>query len=183
LAGASLGYAFLKSIQDYQSQYTDDPNILVSTEQKTLIEYVLLGDPSIHPVSSSQSAVDKLAVPRRFRRRVARARIAKRIRDFLPTRSRATRAEKDMAEDVFKNAQSKIAKDDIKKFKEFGIKPTAVQVKRVDAPDPDRVQRRQSLEYCWCGQRDRGGQKQLCMLKAVTDRKGNLSRASVMYTS
>ena len=163
-------------------------DILASDEQKTLIEYVLLGDPSIHPVSSSQSAAGRLAVLSRRRRRDARAKLATGMRECLPTRSDATKAETDMADKVFIRAQetiAKIAKEDSEKLKQFKIKPTPVQVKRVDAPLPDSSETRQSLEYYWTGKRTRGGKRQFCVLKAETDRNGQLveGRTAVTYTS
>jgi Peptidase family C25 len=185
LAGDSLGCAFLACKQDYQSHYSLKDDILSSDEQKTLIEYILLGDPSIHPVSSAQSSKALLAFQSRHRRRDARAKLAAGIRSCLPTRSDATDAEKAMAEDVFISAKKGISKDDIEKLEQFNIKPTAVQVKRVDAPLPDSPETRQSLEYYWSGKRNRGGQKQFCLLKSETDRKGKLvpGRTAVLYTS
>jgi hypothetical protein len=185
LAGDSLGSAFLACKQDYQSHYSLKDNIFSSDEQKTLIEYILLGDPSIHPVSSSQSSKDLLAFQSRQRRRDAREKLAVGIRSCLPARSDATDAEKAMAEDVFIRAQKKISKDDNEKLKQFNVKPTAVQVKRVDAPLPNSQETRQSLEYYWSGKRNRGGHKQFCLLKAETDRKGKLvpGKTAVTYTS
>jgi hypothetical protein len=185
LAGDSLGCAFLACKQDYQSHYSLKDDILSSDEQKTLIEYILLGDPSIHPVSSAQSSKSLLAVQSRLRRRDARAKLAEGIRSCLPTRFDATDAEKAMSEVVFIKAQKKISKDDVEKLKQFNVKPAAVQVKRVDAPLPDSQETRQSLEYYWSGKRDRDGQSQFCLLKAETDRKGKLTpgRTAVLYTS
>jgi len=185
LAGASIGNAFLACKQDYRSHYSFEDNTLSDNEEKTLIEYILLGDPSIHPVSSSQSAADLLAVQSRRRRRDARAKLAKGIRECLPTRSPATAAETAMAEKVFTRAQKKISKEDKEKLETFQIKPTVVQVKRVDAPMPNSSETRQSLEYYWSGQRDRNGHNQSCVLKAETDRKGKLvpGSTSVLYTS
>ena len=188
LAGDSLGCAFLACKQDYQSHYSLKDDILASDEQKTLIEYVLLGDPSIHPVSSSQSAPGRLAVLSRRRRRDARAKLATGVRECFPIKSDATKAEKDMADKVFIRAQetiAKIAKEDSEKLKKFKIKPTPVQVKRVDAPLPDSSETRQSLEYYWTGKRTRGGKSQFCVLKAETDRNGQLveGRTAVTYTS
>ena len=98
LAGDSLGCALLASKQDYQSHYSLNDDILSSDEQKTLIEYILLGDPSIHPVSSSQSSKALLAFQSRQRRRDARAKLAAGMHECLPSRSDATKAEKDMAD-------------------------------------------------------------------------------------
>jgi hypothetical protein len=185
LAGDSLGSAFLACKQDYHSHYSLNDHILSNDEQKTLIEYVLLGDPSIHPVSSSQSSKGLLAYQSRQRRRDAREKLATGIRSCLPKRSPASDAEKAMAGKVFITAQKRISKDDSEKLKQFTVKPTVVQVTRVDAPLPDSQETRQSLEYYWSGKRNRGAQKQFCLLKAETDRKGKLvpGSTSVMYTS
>ena len=86
---------------------------------------------------------------------------------------------------VFIRAQKTISKEDKEKLETFQIKPTAVQVKRVDAPLPDSKETRQSLEFYWRGKRDRNGHNQFCVLKAEADRKGNLvpGRTAVIYTS
>jgi len=188
LAGDSLGNALLACKQDYKR--TTAGGVLGDEDAKTLIEYVLLGDPSIHPVISSEVAEGELAVQERQQRRVARAMLAAGIRDFLPTRSSATPAQAAMAKDVFKSAQDMIPKDSVKKLKTFGIKPTAARVKRVNSRLPafpetpsGPIRRRKSLEYYWSGRRGRGAHKQLCLLKAVTDPHGKVSRASVMYSS
>jgi hypothetical protein len=184
-AGHSIGNAFLASKQDYRSFYALEGNTLSDDEEKTLIEYILLGDPSIHPVSSSQSAADLLAVQSRRRRRDARATLAKGIRDCLPTRSPATHAEKGMAKDVFIRAKNALTENDRKRLQKFRIEPTDVAVKRVDAPLPNSSETRQSLEFYWTGKLDRGGHKQAYMLKAETDLHGNLvpGRTAMTYTS
>jgi Peptidase family C25 len=187
LAGESIGNAFLACKQDYRSHYSMKDDILAEEEEKTLIEYILLGDPSIHPVISSQSSPGLLAVQKRWRRRDARAKLAEGIRDCLPIRSDATKADKDMAKDVFKSAKEEIkkAKQGVRNLGKFGIKATAVQVKRVDAPLPKSPEMSQSLEYYWRGKRNRAGQTQFCVLKAETDRDGNLvpGRTTLTYSS
>lgn len=185
LAGESLGNAFLASKQDYRSHYSLQADILTDQEEKTLIEYVLLGDPSIHPVRTSKSSPDLLAIQSRRRRRDARAKLAAGMRECLPIKSDATETEKAMANDVLIRAQKKIAKDELEKFNKFNIKPTAVRVKKVDAPTPDSPKPRQSLEFYWSGKRNRGGQTQFCVLKAETNLKGKLVPGStaVLYTS
>ena len=93
-----------------------------------------------------------------------------------------------MAKEVFARAKA-IAKDDIKKLKEFGIKPTAVRVQRVDtrsrSPETTQsaIRRRNRWNTIGVDSALGMGHKQLCLLKAETDRKGKLWRASVMYTS
>lgn len=185
LAGESLGNAFLASKQDYRSHYSLQADILTDHEEKTLIEYVLLGDPSIHPVKTSKSSPDLLAIQSRRRRRDARAKLATGLRECLPIKKDATEAEKAMANDVLIRAQKKIAKDEVEKFNKFNFKPTAVRVKKVDAPTPDSPEPRQSLEFYWSGKRKRGGQTQFCVLKAETNLKGKLVPGStaVLYSS
>jgi hypothetical protein len=183
LEGDSIGLAFLKSKQDYHIHDSIPGKVLGPEEDKTLIEYILLGDPSIHPVTSLPDSPNTLAVQERRQRRVARELIAAGVRGLLPTRSQspATDDEKGMAPQVY---ASDIAQDAIKNIKEFTIDPADFQVQKVDVRFPKGpIRGRQSLEYHWRGQRDRGGDKQLCLLKVETDRAGRPWRASVMYTS
>jgi hypothetical protein len=189
LEGASIGRAFLESKQDNPGYYYTRGRVQGIQEEKTLIEYILLGDPSIHPVSSVPDSANLLAVQERRQRRAARVMVATGIRELLPTRSPATPAEEAKATEVF---ASDLAKDAIKKLKEFSIEPTAARVRRVDSRfpdsrktrrDPSAIRRRRSLEYYWSGQRYRAGHKQLCLLKVETDRVGRPWRTSVMYTS
>jgi len=189
LEGASIGRAFLESKQDNPGYHYTRGRVVGVQEEKTLIEYVLLGDPSIHPVSSLPDSANDLADQERRQRRVSRAMVAGGIRKLLPARSAATYEEQGWATKVY---ASKLAKKAIKNLKGFSFEPEAVQVQRVDtqfpdspatATDPSTLKRRQSLEYYWRGERDRGDHKQLCLLKVETDRKGSPWRASVMHTS
>jgi len=187
LEGESIGLAFLKSKQDYHRHDGIRGRVIDVEGEKTLIEYILLGDPSIHPVSSSESSVGALAVQERQQRRVAGAMMAAGIGKLLPTRYPATREQEAKATEVF---ASKVAKDAIKNLKGFSFEPEAVRVQRVDTRFPDSpeamrgpIQRRQSLEYYWAGKRERGGHKQLCLLKVETNLQSRPWRVSVMNTS
>jgi hypothetical protein len=189
LGGASIGRAFLESKQDNPGYHYTRGRVQGIQEEKTVIEYVLLGDPSIHPVSSLPDSANELAVQERRQRRTARALVAAGIHDLLPTRSPATREEQDMATKVF---GSDLVTDAIKDLTEFSIEPTATRVQRVytrfpDSPatatDPSATKTRRSLEYYWRGQRDRRDHTQLCLLKVETDRQARPWRVSVMYTS
>jgi hypothetical protein len=186
LEGASIGRALLESKQDNPGYTYEHGQVQGPEEEKTVIEYVLLGDPSIHPVSSVPDCANELAIQERRQRRVARAMVAAGIRDLLPTRSPATPEEENKATEVF---ASNIAKDAIKNLKGFSIKTNAVRVQRVDTRFPESpetkgpIQTRRSLEYYWSGERDRIGHKQLCLLKVEADLQGRPWRASVMYTS
>jgi hypothetical protein len=191
LEGASIGRAFLESKQDNPGYHYTRGHVLGPEEKKTVIEYILLGDPSIHPVSSVPDCANELAIQERRQRRVARALIGAGMRNLLPTRYNVTAEEKDKATEVF---TSKLAQDAIKNLKGFNIRPTAVRVHRLDtrfpespetARDRSAVKSRQSLEFYWHGKRDRGGEqdKQLCLLKVETDLQRRPWRASVLCTS
>jgi hypothetical protein len=184
LAGESIGNALLASKQNYHSFYSLEDGIFADPDVKTLIEFILLGDPSIHPVKSAQSSTNLLAIQSRRRRRDARAKLATGIRECLPKPKPATDAEKALAGDVYSRAQKKVPKDDIVKLKDFGIDPAVVQVKKLEAPVPGSPCR-QSLQFYWGGRRLRGRQKQFCVLRTETDLKGQLVPGStkVVYTS
>jgi hypothetical protein len=70
LGGRSLGHAALKARQDFVTGRVDlDPMDL-----KTLAQFILLGDPSIHPVASASA--EDAAPKRRGKRKAARSRKA-----------------------------------------------------------------------------------------------------------
>ena len=201
LGGASIGRALQESKQDYfrwLNQQGQAPGI---EEELSLIEYVLLGDPSITPVTYR---LNKLIAPGpKIRlgaeevqaRRVARARLAHGLRNLLPERKPGTSAHRARAKKLFTRAKAVKAKDDVKnirRFKEFAIKPGAVHVEKLYTPlhvsrHPKKaaIKSRQSLQYYWSGQRLSGdGQEQICLLKAETDPKtGKLWRTSVIHSS
>ena len=198
LGGASTGRAFLETKQDYLRWLNQQGQAPGIEEELTLIEYVLLGDPSITPVTYR---LNKLITPgskialgaeELQTRRVARARLAHGLRNLLPERKPATSTKRARAKKLFTRAQAATAKDNIRRFKEFAIRPSAVQVQKVytplrapgDAPNA-AIKSRQSLQYYWSKQRvSRDGQEQICLLKAETDPKtGKLLRTAVVHSS
>jgi hypothetical protein len=198
LGGASIGRAFQESKQDYLRWLNQQGQAPGIEEELTLIEYVLLGDPSITPVTYRLNRLiapgPKIALGAEEvqTRRVARARLAHGLRNLLPERKPATSAHRTRAKKLFTRAQAATAKDDIRRFKEFAIKPSAVQVEKLDTPlrasgDAKKaaIKSRQSLQYYWSGQRvSRDGQAQICLLKAETDPKtGKLWRTAVIHSS
>jgi hypothetical protein len=187
LKGSSIGRAFLDAKQIYLRRLIFEQHYgLDDGDEKTLIEYVLLGDPSIHPVIIGPRRAIALAAKDRQLRRVVRKLEAWQIRQLLPKRTPASRA---MANKVFTSALSALRKHVIKELKEFRIKPTAVRVQKVNTPlhaeGEARKAPRQTLEYYWSGRRHRDGQKQIRVLKAETDLDGNLlpQRTTVIYSS
>jgi Peptidase family C25 len=187
LEGESIGLALLKSKQDYHTHDGTRGQVVDVEGEKTLIEYVLLGDPSIHPVKSSLDSANELVVQERRQRRVARQITAAAVRKLLPTRSPATDEDEAKALAVFASDMATKARESLKGF---SIDQNAVHVQKVDTGFPDLpaikkgpAQSRQALEYYWRGKRDYGGHKQLCLLRVETDRQRRPWRASVMYTS
>jgi hypothetical protein len=182
LVGSSIGRAFLDSKTAYAYSIIDQGRILSLADEKTLIEYVLMGDPSIHPVAS---AVPKGLLPdeERRRRRVISQRLARGLRNLLPERRPPGRAEPTMAKKVFAKVKRGLAKDVRKRLKEFNIKPTAARVSKLDISLDDDIA--QPLkEYYWSGQHAQDGyHKQACLVKAQIDRNGTLCRTSVAYSS
>jgi Peptidase family C25 len=181
LRGFSIGLAFLDSKMNYAAAIIQKGNILDLGDEKTLIEYVLLGDPSIHPVTSEHPSA--LAAEERRQRRVVRQRLANGLRTLLPERRPVPTAKSGMAKKVFNRAHSTLGKGVIKELTKFRIKPAAARVEKLDTSLDAPGGSRQSLEYYWSGRRDRDGQKQICVLKAETDLEGNLCRTAVLHSS
>jgi hypothetical protein len=194
LGGASIGRAFLDAKQLYLSRliFGRHPYGLDHGDEKTLIEYVLLGDPSIHPVTTESESAAVFAAEDRRLRRLSRQLASWQVRKMLPTRQHATPEAQAMAKKVFTRAGSMLTKDLIKELKAYGIKPNTARVEklvtRIHAPREARVgpaftRSRQSLQYYWSGRRNHDGHEQIRVLKAETDLKGNVWRASVSYNS
>ncbi len=187
--GASIGRAFLDAKQIYLRRLIFDQHYgLDDGDEKTLIEYVLLGDPSIHPVRIGPRRAIALADDDRRLRRVVRKLEAWQICQLLPKRARATPS-RTTVKKVYDTAKLELKKHVIEELKEFRIKPTTVRVQKLSTPlhaaGEARKAPRQSLEYHWSGQRVRDGQKQICVLKAETDLDGNLlpRRTRVIHSS
>jgi hypothetical protein len=97
-----------------------------------------------------------------------------------------------MAQKVFIRARSSTANGFIKGSKEFRCKPIAARVEKLNTTlrvpvagrnRPGVIRSWQSLQYYWSERRVRDGHKQIRLLKAQTDQKGNLWRTSVIYSS
>jgi hypothetical protein len=58
LRHASIGRALLESKHGYMCYYLEGGGTADALDQKTMVEYVLLGDPSIHPVASKVSCTE-----------------------------------------------------------------------------------------------------------------------------
>jgi hypothetical protein len=194
LRGASIGRAFLTSKQKYIAHKSEDGGLADAMGEKTVIEYVLLGDPSIHPVGRKVSGPESaLAAEERRQRRIVLGWRAERVCKLLPTRTPASPKQRAMAEKVFNRAQRRLGQRRVKQLQKFGIKPshaivqklaTTLHIEGEDRSGPGVIpKRRQSLEYYWGGHRGRGRHRQICMMKAETDLEGNVFHTEVGYSS
>ena len=133
--------------------------------EKTLIEYILLGDPSIHPVISSQSSVGTFAVQERQQRRVAGAMMAAGIGKLLPTRLPAEPEEEAKATEVYASELPKGHREPQGVQFRTRAGPSAKSADAVlqgagnhERPHPNA----RIAGYYWTGRRGRGKQKQFC---------------------
>jgi hypothetical protein len=210
LAGASLGRTFLESKQDYLRWINQQGQAPDVADEKTLIEFVLLGDPSIHPVAVAPPAPARVAhgtrarpasalmAEERLQRRVVRAQLGDQIRGLLPTRTSATRSAVARARQVFRAAEAALGAGLVKSIKSFGVRPSSVRVHKLDTPLQGPVaaaglkrggrrrktaRSRQSIEYYWSGRRVRNGHREIRLVKVETDLKGNVLRTSLVHSS
>jgi len=187
LGGASLGRAFLEAKQDYVKYLTSQGQQPDTADEKTLLEFVLLGDPALHPVAQGPGVATttrgasptRAALPtspllqqERGQRRVVRAAIATQIRRELPERHAAA-AKAAQSKKIFDAVSSMLSSADAK-----ALSPSTVQVERVvsrtpappaDAAPATRGARpttaavpaangpRESLEYYWTARSDTPG--------------------------
>lgn len=136
LGGASLGRAMLEAKQDYLADLQRQGQTPDTADEKTMIEFVLLGDPAIHPIASTvplPARAGPMAAGRRAtlraERRVARVVVAAEVEKALPTRTKAAPPTPADASAIFKAAASLLTEVDIKAFD-----PAVASVNVVVAP-------------------------------------------------
>jgi hypothetical protein len=179
LRHASIGRALVESKHGYMCYYLENGGTADALDHKTMVEYVLLGDPSIQPVAAKVSCPEsKLDTQERTQRRAIHARRAGEIRKLLPKRVPATRAG---AKDVYNNAQTALGERVAKKLEKFDINPAGARVAKLETRIGNQT--RQSLEYYWPGKRIGNEQTQTCLVRAETDLAGHLYRAYVGYST
>lgn len=209
--GASIGRALLEAKQDFLrwlAQQGQSPGL---AEQKTLIEFVLLGDPALHPVQSTAVPAAVTAAVRatrgravrgaqvtpsgreRHQRRLFRATMASSIRNTMPRRElvAAPRAARHGAAGPGLQAVALAALQD--DFGRFAVQPMAGVVRVTAGAPPAGVPRGPALaaagapleptyEYYWTGRHDDGRFQQIRLLKIETDGHGQVLRTSVLHS-
>jgi hypothetical protein len=158
LGGASIGRAALRARQRYVREIVDlDP-----TDLKTLAQFTLLGDPSVHPVRTAAPPIAGTAaddeVGNRQRRRERRAKLASEGAHLQATRATAPKAAKlPVLAPHTHQALRKIAKEagirSPERFRMFAIRPPVTPT--VDRPKgvARKVARRASTKIVTAGRR------------------------------
>lgn len=210
LDGASQGRAFLESKQDYLRRLQQNGEPLGREDEKTLIEYLLLGDPSIQPVAShvgpvraSRAAappVEEFAAQRR-QRRVYRAVLATQMRESLheriPDKPRDKHAkalykaavallglDKTAAMPRTKDVQVDRLKSEVSnpQLKAAGL-PHAVVARSRPLGLPRLAQSQETYQYYFCRRHESKGHKHVTMVRVESNAKGKMLRARVVHSS
>ena len=133
--GASLGRALLEAKQDYMADLQRQGKNPDTADEKTMLEFILLGDPAIHPIASTvplPARVGPMAYMRRAtlraERRVARVVVAAEVEKALPTRTRAAPPPPGLASRIFKAGASLLEKANLK-----GLDPQQATASRLVA--------------------------------------------------
>ena len=136
LNGASLGRAMLEAKQDFLADLKRQGATPDTADEKTMIEFVLLGDPAIHPVASTvplPAQKGRMAAARRAtlraQRRAARVIVAAEVEQVVPTRTKAASASANQAKAIFKAGADLLARVDTRMFE-----PKRASVETVAAP-------------------------------------------------
>lgn len=209
--GASLGRAFLDSKQDYLTWIGQQGLVPDLADEKTMIEFVLLGDPSLHPMlptslapAGSGGAVaagllgavahSPLASSERRARRLVRADLAATMRKVLPVRSAVQKVSAKGAKSAFQAVRALMGKD----LAGWNMMEAKALVHRVVTPLPAKSPagfqtlaaaavapptQRQALEYYWSGRKEVKGHRQIRLVKVETDTQGNVLRTTLRHSS
>lgn len=208
LAGASIGRSALEAKQDFVRWLQQQGDEQDAPDEKTLLQFVLLGDPSIHPVKAQAPAglasasllgatSTAGAVMARRQRRAVREQLGAVLRSAVPQRQavaqpRAPTELTDMARQLMESGE-----------KDFVFDYSAPRVERVssrivqpilaDQPAAAGIRggrsgtrsvvRRRTVHYYWTATRHRGPVREIQVISIQTDPIGNLLRTKVMVSS
>jgi hypothetical protein len=204
LDGASLGRALLDSKQSFVEWVEAQGHSPDRAEEKTLLQFMLLGDPAIHAVTaaspaaahrprSAALAVSAIraegAVQERHARRRHRVWRGKQLCDALPRRAPAPAVARRRAPGLARSVRDLLGLDRSR----FGIPRRApkVDVTRASrasitqpaAPKALGSKRVQSYDYYWVQRRMVRGRKQVQIVRLATDARGTPLRASVVQST
>jgi hypothetical protein len=185
MEGSSLGRAVLDSKQgffDYLANQGRGPD---RTEEKSLLHFILLGDPAIHPVSAAapggvraSAAVvatgigSRSALQERRARRATRASRASRLRDELPERLTAGAAALKRARSLFAFLRAQLGVN----AKRLGVSGSRVAVDRTVSGVM------KTYDYYWAGRKRVAGRRHYHVIRLETDDRGRPLRARVVVS-
>jgi hypothetical protein len=209
LEGESTGFAMLACKQDFLRFLRDQGLHPDRADEKTLIEFVLLGDPSVHPVKTTPAAAVSrrtrtraaaavmlaAQAARRAERRAARALLGNAVTKGLPRRSTAEAPEA-LARKCYQLAVAAL----MVKMDLGDMNPTRATVTRLQpaAAAPRAAAKRtrgapaaaaqsisvgDAMEYGWSSRQDIAGIRQIRLLNAQFDANGNLLRSRVLNSA
>jgi hypothetical protein len=194
LGGASIGRALLEAKQDYVKWLASQGQQPDTADEKTLIEYVLLGDPSLHPVASAAPALARgaaaarspLLAQERAQRRTVRAAIGAQLRASLPER-RAAPAAAAQAKRLFDAVAPLLKAADRQLLDPKRASEQQLVSKLTDGGGAARGRAaaprgaRESIEYYWSGRSRQGPMVQIRLLKVETDTAGHIIRSRLLH--
>jgi hypothetical protein len=211
LGGSSMGRATLESKQDFMHWIQKQGYEPGTDQEKTLLQFVLLGDPAIHPVRRAApisaglpAGLPAITQPAgsasmaRRQRRVARHQIGEMIRSALAERSdvrgrRVPKGVQAMARAYVKAGGSGFKfRLERPKIHRIVRKLEAVELSTagrarssggaVMAAAPSRMQR-EIRQYSWAAQRKAGPVREIRMVSIQADRAGTPIRAEVVISA
>jgi hypothetical protein len=195
LAGASLGRALLESKQEYMRWLQGQGQPPDAADEKTMIEFVLLGDPAIHPVASTVPLPARIGpagatrrATLRAERRVARAAVAAEVRRELPTRAAADAPPAREAQRLFREGVALLDDAPVGVLDPARARASRVLPPRSAANGAVRAAPRgEAMEYTWSARLPdaRGGpasrQPRVVVLSVQTDGGGRVVRSRTLY--
>lgn len=213
LRGASLGRSLLDAKQDLVTWINQQGRTPDLAEEKTLIQFCLLGDPSIHLVPGVQPipargavAAKKVAVPsllgtadERRARRAFRHETGEGLRQALPARKVVSRV-KHTAEVALKQISKSMPGFSFARpiAHQVGCKMTQPELvsagirRAAVARTSAAVVQKKTVEYYWIGRKRKKGKKErkkgpkiidVRMVKVETDTSGKVIRTAVLAST
>jgi hypothetical protein len=201
LGGASLGRAMLEAKQDFMQGLVNQGQNPETSDEKTMIEFVLLGDPAIHPIRSTVPLPQRagpVAIERRAanraERRIARAVVGAQVQKALPTRVAAAAPSADHARKIFKAASGLLSKADLGSMNPTHCRasclrpaPYREEMTRKAGPVSRAAMREstaQTMEYTWSSRKKATvGPVKIVLLKVQTDAEGTVLRTRTLYSA
>ena len=208
LEGASLGRSLLEAKQDYLQYLASQGQAPDTADEKTMIEFMLLGDPSLQPVTlaanvpaakpgkvaaKAQKTAHAAQAAQRSGRRIARAAMAVQVTKSMPHRVHEAPPTSAAARGLFKSVSGLLSERDL-----AVLQPNRARASRLVAASAAAApttsgglsataargrSQVDSIEYTWTGRHEREGQVHIRLLKVQTDTEGNVLRSRLLHSA